>query len=185
MPSEPGTAGSTSEWLQPSQSAPTHWGYVGADATSHGTGAPSNGDGGSDLATADQVDALHGRFDQLQEQVGGLASSGQQGNSNLQQLTPARMPERPRQVSPSAASAAQRDAAGEQMQQANQQLQATKASTSAHFAARQASFNGIAPPNTTNAISAGHAEVSFNGNFGSGIGSAPSTWNVQKWQSRQ
>ena len=55
-----------------------------------------------------------------------------------------------------------------------------------HFAARQAAGAGDSPrPNTTNAMSAGHAEASFNGNFGSGIGSAPSTWSVQKWQSRQ
>ena len=70
------------------------------------------------------------------------------------------------------------------MQQAGQQLASTRAGSSAHFAARQAAgAGGIAPPNSTNAMSAGHAETSFNGNFGSGIGTARDTWDVQKWQS--
>jgi len=71
------------------------------------------------------------------------------------------------------------------MQQSHQHLSDTRAATSAHFQQRQASFNGIAPPNTTNAMSAGHAEASFNGTFGSGVGSSQATWNVPKWRQPQ
>jgi hypothetical protein len=113
----------------------------------------------------------------------GQGAGGGQGNSNLQGLTPSRMPERPASVSPLAASADARSRALDRMSAGQQNLSNTRASFSAHFAARQAAgAGGIAPPNTTNAMSAGHAEKSFNGNFGTGIGPAQDTWDVQKWQ---
>lgn len=61
-----------------SQSAPTHWGYVGNDA--HGT--TSNV---PELATSEDIAGLHSRFDQLQGSIGGMQGSGQ-SNANLQQL---------------------------------------------------------------------------------------------------
>ncbi len=124
---------------------------------------------------------------ELATSVSGMQGSGQPSapNSNLQQLTPSRMPPRPASVSPLAASAAQRDNAIAQMQASGQQLASTKANMSARFQQRQAAgAGGIAPPHTTNAMSDAHAEASFNGMFGSGVGSAPSTWNVAKRQSR-
>jgi hypothetical protein len=170
------------------QAQQTHWGYAGNDPAAHGTIA--NADSGSELATSEDIAGLHSRFDQLQGQVGGMASSGQggggqQGNQNMQQLTPSRMPERPASVSPLAASATQRQNAMDRMAASHEQLANTRANTVAHFQQRQAAgAGGIAPPHTTNAMSDAHAEASFNGMFGSGVGSAPSTWNVAKWQSR-
>jgi hypothetical protein len=95
------------------------------------------------------------------------------------------MPPRKAPPSPLAVSAEQRGNAIAQMQQSSQQLRDTRANTSARFAARQAQPRGIAPPNTTNAMSDAHAEASFNGTFGSGIGTAPSTWSVSKWRQPQ
>lgn len=34
-------------------------------------------------------------------------------------------------------------------------------------------------------MSAGHAEASFNGTLGSGVGSSQATWNVSKWRQPQ
>ncbi len=79
------------------QSAATHFGFVG-DAQTHGTF--TNGDGGPELATAESVGALHAKVDALGSsgggQGGGAPAAAQ--NSNLQGLTPSRMP--PRQAPP-------------------------------------------------------------------------------------
>ena len=124
------------------QSAPTHFGFV-QDASTHGTW--DNGNGGVEPASAESLDALHAKVDDLQGSVAGMASSGSAPaqNQNLQSLTPSRMPERPAQVSPLAASAEQRTNALNSMQQAGQQLQATRDATSARFAARQAACCGV------------------------------------------
>lgn len=75
-------------------------------------------------AVADSV------FDELAGSIGGMQGGGTQGNQNMQQLTPSRMPSREAPVSPLAASAEQRGNALGQMQQSHQQLSATRAATS-------------------------------------------------------
>jgi hypothetical protein len=170
-----------------SQSAPTHYGPV-IDASTHGTW--DNGDGGAEPASAESLDELHSKVDALQGSVSGMASSAQgggvqQGNSNLQQLGAGlRLPERPPALDPLAASAAQRQRAGEQQAQSAQLLQGQRARNSAINAQRQqASSAGIAPPRTTNGMSDSFAQTSFYGTQGSGIGTAPSTWESARWQS--
>lgn len=155
------------------QSAATHWGPVG-DAYTHGT--IGNGDGGSEqLATSDGIAGLHSRFDELSSQVGGMSSSGQQGNQNMQQLTPSRMPERPPQVSPLAASAAQRDYANAQAAAGQQHLQTSVDRTMATFAARQ-SQGGMRPTQPTgNGFGASTASASMNGLLGRQVGGGTSS----------
>lgn len=169
---------------------PSAWGKVfdsvnAQRAAESDSGQPYGNDAGTDYATAEQVDALHAKVDVLQGSVSGMASSGspggggQQGNVNLQGLTPLRMPTR-REAPPSPLeqSAQQRQSAMDRMAQSGQNLRNTRANFS------QASAGGIAPPKTTNAMSSGFAEKSFFGQFGSGIGSAPSTWDSAKRTSR-
>ncbi len=107
------------------QSAATHFGFVG-DAQTHGTF--TNSDGGPELATAESVDALHAKVDALGgsggDQGGGAPAAAQ--NSNLQGLTPSRMP--PRQAPPGRPpSPTQQDFAAVRVNQAGQR-QATSAS---------------------------------------------------------
>jgi hypothetical protein len=176
----------------PQQSAPTHWGAV-EDASTHGT--VTNGDGGPELATSEDVAGLHSRFDELSGQVGNMASSGAggqaQGNANLQGLTPSRMPPRPASVTPLAASAEQRTNALNSMQQAGQQLASTRASTVAHFAARQAQGSQVTPSGSGNAASDSMNDVTMSGALGrggnasltppSGLGSSASTWDRKRF----
>ena len=150
----------------------------------------SNGDGGSELATKEDLQGVH---DSLQESIGGIQNSAQAGgqqNQNLQQMTPSRMPDRPASVSPLAASAAQRDRAQASMAQAGQQLAATKSNSSARFAARQALGSQVVSSGSGLGSSASMNEATMSGMITpsgvgmppSGNGSSASSFASKKWR---
>lgn len=146
----------------------------------------ANGDGGSEMATAEDVAALHEHIDQVHQTVNGLA--GQQ-SAGLQHLTPqspgggSALPARPPQVDPLAQSAQARANANASAQQSAQHLQAGQQRNLATFQSRQqASAAGMNTPTTANGMSAGFAATSFFGRQGSGVGSSAATWESARWK---
>lgn len=131
----------------------------------------------------------------MNELATSMSAAGQtggagQGNSNLQGMTPARMPERPPQLNPLAASAEARGRALDQMAAGGQQLASTRANTSAHFQQRQAAASaGMATPSGTgNGIGPSTGALSMNGILrgspmhpSSGLGSSAGTFANTKW----
>ena len=108
----------------------------------------------------------------------GQTGGAGQGNSNLQGMTPSRMPERPPQLSPLAASAAQRQNAMDQMATSGQMLRDQAGRRSAIFTSRQ-SQGGMAPATGTgNGMSEGYSAASMagvsTGSGGSGVRRSPS-----------
>lgn len=168
----------------PPQSAPTHFGYVGAngaDPEIHGT---YNMD---DFATHDDVEGLRQHITATVSKQASAMQSAQASNSNLQQLgqqAGVRLPPRPQQVSPLEAARQHRQGQYDAMANSVQNLRDQAARRAQINAGRQqAASAGIAPPRTTNGMSAGFAEKSFFGQQSSGNGTAPSTWESSRWQS--
>jgi hypothetical protein len=157
-----GAAYRAGKQLGAEQFGSTHWGNV-TDAASHGT--MSSGDSGpGDYATSDQLqehaDQLNGRMDELAGSIGSMQGGGGQAspqNSNLQGLTPSRMPARPPEVSPL------RQGAMDQMAAGNQQLASTRANFSARFAARQAQGGMAAVQPTGNGMGQTTQEATMSG----------------------
>jgi hypothetical protein len=178
-------------------------GYAYRKSLAQGQGQPGaasdsgqqydNGDGGSEMATAEDVQGLHDHLDQIHQTVNGMA--GQQ-SAGLQQLTPqapgggSALPARPPAVDPLAASADARARAGQQQAQAQQQLANTRAGFSANFAARQARGSGVTSLGSGNGASASMNEGNMNGMItpsavgmsSSGIGSSASSFAAKKWR---
>lgn len=157
------------------------------DSTAH-SGAPgdySPGDPDRPASSSDFQglhDALQSGFADLSDKIG-----GQNQNLNGQQFSPERMqaPE-----SPLAVSARQRQSALEQGAAASQSLQATKANSSARFAARQARCTSVTTSGSGLGASASMNEAAMNGTITpqgvgmppSGNGSSASSSAAKKWR---